>query len=62
LPCREFFPGFGRLLVPIFLQEVRPIIENPGVREKRYRNELAANGIVLNGAREVGFDLVIVIL
>ena len=48
----------GGSLVPIFLQEVRPIIENSGVGIKGYRNELAANRIVLNDAREVGFDLV----
>ena len=55
---REFFPRFGRLLVPIFLQEVRPIKENPGIGIEGYRNELAANRIVLNDAGKVGFDLV----
>jgi hypothetical protein len=52
------FPAFWRLLVSVFLKEVRPIVENPGIGIQRYRDELAADGIVLDDAREVGFDLV----
>ena len=58
MPSPRVLPKFGRLLVSIFLQEVRPIIENSGVGLKGYRNELTVNRIVLNDAREVGFELV----
>jgi hypothetical protein len=45
---REFFPRSGCLLIAIFLQKIRPIIENPGIGIQRYRNQLAANRIVFN--------------
>ena len=47
------------VLCPVFLQKIGAIIEQPRICEPWDGNKLAADRIVLDDAREEGFDLVV---
>ena len=59
---REFLPCLGRRIIAILFQQIGAIEEKSGVGIHGYRNELVANRIVLNDAREVGRDLVVFVV
>ena len=55
----EFLPSFRRLLVAIFFEKIRAIIEYSSVNEPRHRSQFVANGVVLDAARQKLFDFVL---